>query len=46
MGLIIFVVRAVFNIDVCHLFLQCMLLIIPLIRGVTEVVVTRVCPGY
>ena len=32
--------------DVCHLFSQCMLAIIPLIGGVTGVVVTRACTGY
>ena len=39
-GLIIFGVRAVFSMDVCHLFPQCKLAVIPLIGGVTDVVVT------
>ena len=46
MGLNFFGARAVFSIGVCHLFLQCMLSIIPLIGGVTDVVVTRACIGY
>ena len=36
-----FTVRAVFGMDACHLFPHCMLPIIPLIGGVTGVVVTR-----
>ena len=39
-GLIYFGVRAVFNMYICLLFPQCMLAIIPLIGGVTDVVVT------
>ena len=38
--------RAVFSIDVCHLCPQCMLAVIPFMGGVTDVVVTRACPGY
>ena len=30
----IFCVRAIFSMDACHLFIQCMLAIIPLIVGV------------
>ena len=45
-GLIFFGATVVFSIDVCHLFPQCMLTIIPLIGGVTDVVVTRACTGY
>ena len=45
-GLIFFGERAVFCIDVCHLFTQCILAAIPLIGGVTDVVVTRACTGY
>ena len=37
MGLTFIGVRAVFIIYVCHLFPQCMLAIIPFIRGVTDV---------
>ena len=44
--LICFGVRAVFSIDFCHLFSQCMLAVILLIGGVTNVVVTRACNGY
>ena len=40
--LIWFGARAVFSMDVCHFFHQCMLAIIPL----TAVVVTRDCPEY
>ena len=36
----------IFSIDVCHLFHHRMLAIIPLIGGVTDVVVTRTCSGY
>ena len=46
MGLIFFGARAFYSIDVCHLFPQCMLAIIPLIGGVTDVVVTRTCNVY
>ena len=45
-GLIFFGVRAVFSMDACHPFPQCMLAIIPLMGGVTDVVVTRACTGY
>ena len=45
-GLIFFGVRAVFSVDACCLFPQCILAIIPLIGGVTGVVVTRACTGY
>ena len=45
MGLIFLDVRAVLSTDVCHLFPQCMLDDIPLIGGVTAVVVTRACTG-
>ena len=34
--------RKVFSMDVCHLFPQCLLAIIPLLGGVTDVVVIRV----
>ena len=43
-GLIFFGARAVFSMDACHLFPQCMT-VIPLIGGVTEVVVTRALIG-
>ena len=33
-----------FSMDDCHLFPQCMLAIIPLIGGLTVVLVTRACP--
>ena len=46
MGLIFFGVRAVVSVDVCHLFPQCMLVIIPLIGGVTNVVVILACTVY
>ena len=42
----IFGARAVFIMDNCCLFSQCVLAIIPLIGGVTGVVVTRACTGY
>ena len=45
-GLIFFGVSAVFSVDVCYLSPQCMLAVIPLIGGVTVVVVTRACTGY
>ena len=46
-GLIFFGARAVFSLDACHLFPQCMLaVVIPLLGGVTGVVVTRTCTGY
>lgn len=38
--------REVFSIDVCHLFPQCLLNIIPLLGGVTDVVVIRVIAGW
>ena len=38
--LIFFGVRAVFLMDVCHIFPQCMLAVSPLIGSVTDVVVT------
>ena len=41
MGLMLFGARVVFIVDVCHLFPQCMLVIIPLIGGLIIVVVTR-----
>ena len=44
--LIIFGARAVFSMDACHLFPQCMLAVIPLIGDVTDVVVTRACTRY
>ena len=44
--LIFFGARAVFSVAGCHLFPQCMLAIIPLIGGVTSVVVTRACTGH
>ena len=37
-GLIFFGVRAVFSMDVCHLFPQCMLAVVPLIGDVTDMV--------
>jgi hypothetical protein len=40
-GLIFYGARAIFGMDACHLFPHCMLPIIPLIGGVTGVVVTR-----
>ena len=39
-------VRVAFSIDDCHLFPQCMLAIIPLIGGVSVVLVIRTCSGY
>jgi len=45
-GLIFFGARAVFSMDVYLLFPQCKLAIVPLIGGVTGVVVTRACTGY
>ena len=39
----IFGVRAVFDMDACHVFPQCVLAVIPLIGGVIGVVVTRAC---
>ena len=45
-GFNIFGVGAVFSMDVSHIFPQCVLIIIPLIRGVTGVMVTRACTGY
>ena len=45
-GLIVFGVRVVLSIDVCQLFPQGMLAIIPFIGGVTDVVVIRACTGY
>ena len=44
--LFFFFFLAAFSIDVCHVFLQCMLSIIPLMGGMMDVVVTRVCTGY
>ena len=46
LGLIFFGMGAVFSIDACHVFPQCMFVLIPLIGGVTDVVVTRACTGY
>ena len=43
---LVFFVRAVFGVNACHLFPQCMLAIIPLIGDVTYVVVTRAFSGY
>lgn len=37
----IFGERAVFIMDACHLFPQCMLAIIPMVGGVIDTVVTR-----
>ena len=45
MGLVFFGARAVFSMDACHLFPQCVLADIPLIGGVTGVVVTRAHTG-
>ena len=39
----IFSASAVFNMDICHVFPQCVLAIIPLIGGVTGVVMTVGC---
>ena len=36
-GLLLFGTRAAFSIDVCHLFSQCVLAIIPLIAGVADI---------
>ena len=41
----IFGVRAVFSMDAYHIFLQCVLAVIPLIGGVISVVVTRAYTG-
>ena len=41
----IFGVRAVFGTDVCHIFPQGVLAVVPLIGGVFGVVVTRACTG-
>lgn len=46
MGLIFFGVRAVFNVDACRLFPQCMLAIIPFIVCVADAVVTKAYSGY
>ena len=45
-GFNFFIVSTVFSVDDCHLFPQRMLAIIPLIGGLTGVVVNRVCSGY
>ena len=37
--------RGVFSMDVCHLFPQCLLTIIPLLGGVTVAVAIRVITG-
>ena len=42
----IFGVRAVFSMDACHVFPQCVLAVIPLIGGETAVVMIRDCTGY
>ena len=44
-GFNIFGGSAVFSVDDCHVFPHCMLAIIPLIGGVTGVVVTTACTG-
>ena len=41
----IFGAKAVFSMDDCHVFPQCVLALIPLIGGVIGVVVTRACTG-
>lgn len=38
--------RAIFNLDVCHLFPQWVPAVIFLIEDVTDVVVTRACSRY
>ena len=38
--------RAFFSLDACHLFSQCMLAAVLLLGDVTDVVVTKACPGY
>lgn len=43
---IFFGTRAVFNMESCHLFLQYIMVIIPLIGDVADVVLTRACTGY
>ena len=45
-SLIFFGERAVFSMDACCLFPQCMLAIILLIGGETGILVTRACTGY
>ena len=42
----IFGVRAVVGMDACNVFSQGVLTIIPLIRSLISVVVTRACTGY
>ena len=37
--------RAVFSMDACHIFPQCVLAVIPLIGGVIGLVVTRAFTG-
>ena len=46
LGFFFFGVRAVFGMDDCRLFPHCMLAVMPLIGGLTGVVVTLACPGY
>lgn len=46
MGLMISGVRAVFNMNSCPLFPQCLLAFTPLVRGGTGVVMARGCVGY
>ena len=43
---IFFDTRAVFIMESCHLFLQYIMVIIPLIGDVADVVLTRACTGY
>ena len=45
-GFNIFGMKAVFSVDVCHLFPQYILAVNALIGSLTGVVVTRVYPGY
>ena len=45
-GFNMFGVRIIFSMDACCLFSQCMLAIIPLIGGVSAVLVIRTCSGY
>lgn len=44
-GLMFFGVRTAFTVLACQFFSRCMLDIIPLVGGVTGVVVIRACPG-
>ena len=46
MGLVLFHARAIFSVGARRLFPQCMLAVIPLIGGVTDILVSSSCTGY